>query len=95
MKVERTLTVTDVHGFHMRSSYMFVRAALEFDDVTVRVRRHSLTADGTSMRELMSLGAGPGSEILVEVEGPHAEQVMDALTTIVAHDFGLPAWTIR
>jgi len=51
------------------------------------VRREGEEADARSLMDLMMLGAGIGSEIEVEAEGPAAEAALDALEELVAAKF--------
>jgi len=57
-------------------------------DATVRVIRDRHTVGGTSIMSLMSLAAGPGTELLLEAEGPEAPQAIEALVALVESGFG-------
>jgi phosphocarrier protein len=54
----------------------------------VRVIRDRQAVGGTSIMSLMSLAAGPGTELLLEAEGPEAPQAIVALVTLVESGFG-------
>jgi phosphocarrier protein HPr len=84
----RTLPIINVRGLHARASRKFASLALEYSDVKIIVRKDGDAADGTSLMDLMMLGAGIGSEIEVEAEGERAAAALEALTALVANRFG-------
>jgi phosphocarrier protein HPr len=84
----RTLPIINVRGLHARASRKFASLALEYSDVKITVRKDGDAADGTSLMDLMMLGAGIGSDIEVEAEGERAAAALDALTALVANRFG-------
>jgi phosphocarrier protein HPr len=73
-------------GLHARASATFVKTAEQFDaEVTVRKDGH--TVSGGSIMGLLMLGASPGTTILIETEGPDAEEALEALTALVEARF--------
>jgi len=44
-------------------------------------------ASAARILELMSLGAAQGTELTLSAEGPDAEQALEALATLFAHEF--------
>jgi phosphocarrier protein HPr len=52
------------------------------------VSRDGHTVPATSIMGLMMLAAHPGTNILVEAEGPEAAAALDALAKLVAEKFG-------
>lgn len=85
--MKRTLTISNVRGLHARASRKLAETALRYDAQIV-VRREGEEADGTSLMDLMMLGAGIGSEIEVEARGPQAEAALEAIAALVADKFG-------
>jgi phosphocarrier protein len=83
----RSILIVNQRGLHARASRKFAELALAYD-VAVRVRRDDEEADGTSLMDLMMLGAGPGSEIVVSATGPQAAEALEALAALVANRFG-------
>ena len=73
-------------GLHARASASFVKCVEKFD-AEVAVTKDGQTVNGSSIMGLMMLAAGPGSTILIETEGPEAEEALDALTTLVEARF--------
>jgi phosphocarrier protein HPr len=86
--VQRLAAIINQRGLHARASRKFASLALEFSDVRITVRKDGDAADGTSLMDLMMLGAGIGSEIEIEAEGERAAEALDALTALVADRFG-------
>ena len=48
----------------------------------------SRTVGGTSIMGLMALAAGPGTEIVLEAEGPEGPEAIEALVALVESGFG-------
>ena len=82
----RTVEIVNKRGLHARASAKFVKLATEFD-AEVRVTRDGTVVDARSIMGLMMLGAGPGSCIDIEAEGPDAAKAVDALAELVADRF--------
>jgi phosphocarrier protein len=78
--------VTNRRGLHARASALFVKCVEKFD-AEVTVTKDGQSVNGSSIMGLMMLGAGPGSTILIETEGPEAEEALDALTALVEVGF--------
>lgn len=89
--VEATLTIRNKVGLHMRPAKEFVQAASRFGS-TVRVRNldrpERPEGNAKSMIDVMKLGVSAGQRILVRAEGDDAQAVVDALTQLVANNFG-------
>jgi phosphocarrier protein len=85
--VSRNLDIVNVKGLHARASARFVEV-VEAHDASATVRRDGLSASGDSIMGLLMLAASMGTSIEVETTGPEAEQLADALATLVADRFG-------
>jgi phosphocarrier protein len=85
--VIREFTIINKRGLHARASAKFVETVNGFE-ASVQVRKDGLEVDGSSILDLMMLAASPGCTITVEAIGPDADQVIDALDTLVAQRFG-------
>ena len=81
------VTICNRKGLHARASARFVKCAEAFN-ATVRVTRDERTVGGTSIMSLMALAAGPGTEIILEAEGPEAPEAIEALVALVESGFG-------
>jgi phosphocarrier protein len=80
------VTITNKKGLHARASAAFVKTAEKYD-AEVTVTKDGTNVNGSSIMGLMMLNAGPGSIILIETEGPEAEEVLDALTSLIENGF--------
>jgi phosphocarrier protein len=81
------VTIRNKRGLHARASAKFVQCAERFN-ATVTVTREGTRVSGTSIMGLMMLAASPGSELLIEVEGPQAKEALAALVALVEGEFG-------
>lgn len=87
MGLKRTLTIINARGLHARASRKLAELALSFEDTDIVVRREDEEADARSLMDLMMLGAGIGSDIEVEADGPQAEVALQAIEALVGARF--------
>ncbi len=80
------VTITNKKGLHARASAAFVKCVEKFD-AEVAVTKDGQQVGGGSIMGLMMLQAGQGSIILIETEGPDAEEALDALTSLIESGF--------
>jgi len=85
--LERGLLIVNRKGLHARATAKFVQCCEKFDAV-VTVTKDGATADGSSILDILMLGAGIGATITVSAEGPDAEAALAALAELVANRFG-------
>ncbi len=81
------LTIVNRKGLHARATAKLVQCIEEFD-AQVLVSRCGETVGGTSIMGILTLGAGPGSTIRIAAKGPDADDVLAAITKLVANRFG-------
>src|SRR5262249_40531668 len=81
--LQRKVVVANPNGMHMRPWTIFVQTAGRFR-CNVLVHYDGKSADGRSVLDLMMLAAERGSELTLQVEGPDAEQALEALAAIIA-----------
>jgi phosphocarrier protein len=86
-RIQARVTIRNRKGLHARASAKFVKCAERFD-ASVRVMRDERVVGGTSIMSLMMLGAGPGTELVLEAEGPERAQALEALVALVESGFG-------
>lgn len=84
---QRTVTVANPAGFHLRPISAFARRASQCDG-NVWVVKGDQRVNGKSALELMFLAAEAGTELLIEVSGPDAAATLDALAEMAA----APSW---
>ncbi len=80
------LTIVNRKGLHARASARFVRTA-ECFDAAIQVIKDGTSVNGNSIMGLMMLGAGPGSNILVQATGKQAREALEAIVTLVNNGF--------
>ncbi|HEX7021097.1 MAG TPA: HPr family phosphocarrier protein [Gemmatimonadaceae bacterium] len=84
---ERTVQIINQNGLHARPAAEIVKLAAKYkSDVTVV--RDDLEVNGKSIMGVMMLAAECGSSITLRAEGPDADQVLDALSDLIANKFG-------
>jgi phosphocarrier protein len=73
-------------GLHARASAKFVKLASSFDDQTYVIKDDN-RVDAQSIMGLLMLGAGIGTLIGIEAEGPQAGEAVAALAELVNNRF--------
>ena len=84
----RQVVVQRPAGLHARPS-LVVAQTVQRSRSQVSVLSGQEQADGASVLQLLSLGAGQGRQLTLTAHGPDAEQVLDELVRLFANDFGL------
>ncbi len=83
---ERTVTIASRTGLHARPAAIFVKAAAgQPTPVTIRVG-DGRAVPAASMLAVLSLGAGHGTEVTLEADGPDADTALNVLVTLLARD---------
>lgn len=85
--VQRKLKIINEKGLHARASARLVEV-VEAHDARAQVSKDGLSASGDSIMGLLMLAASKGTFIEVQIDGPQAEQLADALEALVADRFG-------
>jgi phosphocarrier protein HPr len=87
-KLRARVTICNRKGLHARASAKFVKCAERFDAVVTVTKDERITVGGSSIMSLLMLGAGPGTELVLETEGPEREEALRALVSLVETGFG-------
>lgn len=88
MGLKRSVPITNVRGLHARASRKLAEIALSYDGgTTIWVRREGEEADARSLMDLMMLGAGCGSEVELEAEGPDADRALAQIEELIVAKF--------
>jgi len=82
----RVIAIVNQRGLHARASRKLAELALVFD-AEIIVRKDEDAASATSLMDLMMLGAGMGSEVEVEAQGPQADEAIEAIAALIANKF--------
>jgi phosphocarrier protein len=86
-KLAQEMLIVNQRGLHARASAKFVRLAAKYA-AEITVTKGDETVNGQSIMALMTLGAGPGSTILVEAEGGDAREALAAINALINEKFG-------
>lgn len=86
MQSERTVTIVNSEGLHARPSGAVVAVALDFES-EIQIRCRDRKVNGRSILELITLGATCGSELHLSANGPDADELIEALSTLIGAGF--------
>jgi phosphotransferase system HPr (HPr) family protein len=81
--MRRQVEIRNPDGFHMRPASRFAVLANRYSGVRVVLRRRGEEVNGKSMLDLTMLAADRGDLVELEVEGPGAEEALEALAAIL------------
>ena len=84
---EARLSIVNPLGLHARAAGKFVNLAKTFES-EVYLSREGDPVDGKSIMSVMLLAAPVGSEVLLSVDGPDAEEAFEALSNLINDGFG-------
>ena len=87
MKATRTVIVTNPAGIHARAATLIAELVGRFESDVVLVK-NSDRVSGSEVLQIMSLGAAPDEQLMLEANGADAERVLDALLRLFADNFG-------
>jgi phosphocarrier protein len=87
-KLRARVTICNRKGLHARASARFVKCAEGFDAVVTVTKDDRTAVGGSSIMSLLMLAAGPGTELVLETEGPEREEALRALVSLVEGGFG-------
>jgi phosphocarrier protein HPr len=86
-EVRRAVRVVNAQGLHARPCHAIASRALSFRS-ELRIRSRGREVNGKSILELMTLSAGPGTELELVARGPDAETLVQELAAIFEGGFG-------
>lgn len=81
------LEIENIKGLHARASAKLVEVVESFDADAI-VSKDGESTGGDSIMGLLMLAASIGTFIEVETRGPQAEELLAAITNLVADKFG-------
>lgn len=82
-----TLLVKNRLGLHARPAALFVQMANRFKS-EIEVRKGRTKANGKSIMGIMTLAAGPGSQIHIRAAGSDARKAIGELAKLIRSNFG-------
>lgn len=80
------VTIVNQRGLHARAAAKFVQTS-EIFEARVGVTRNGQTVSGRSIMGLMMLAAATGTQINITADGAQANDVIDALKSLVEAGF--------
>lgn len=86
--VERTVSILNAHGLHVRPASKFAEVADGFQS-EIMISKDGIQVNGKAIIELLTLAAVAGSVLLIRCEGEDAQQAADALAALVNDKFGM------
>lgn len=84
--LRRAVRITNSRGLHARAAAKLVALAERFS-AALTVSKGGETVPACSIMGLMMLGAGKGSEVVIEAEGWDAREALDAVAGLVEAGF--------
>lgn len=87
--LRETVTVKAANGLHMIPCSMVARMAQQFQS-TIVICKADIRADARRILDLMTLGAGPGATLELEISGDDAETAMQRFLELFEGDFSVP-----
>ena len=88
MPTNKLLIITDKLGLHVRPAWALVKLFSKYRS-QITICKDKRIANGKSILEILSLGAGAGSTLILTVEGDDAPQVMDEISSLIDAGFAL------
>lgn len=84
--IKTEVTIINKLGLHARASAKFVSLAARFQS-QIEVTKEGKTINGKSIMGVMMLGAGMGSHLTLNIEGPDEEAMSQALLELIHNRF--------
>ena len=84
--ISRVVIIQNEQGLHARPAEMFARLAAKFKS-KIDVLREGDRINAKSIMDLLTLGAAKGTELVLEAEGPDAQEAVEALAELVENGF--------
>jgi phosphotransferase system HPr (HPr) family protein len=84
----RTVVVSHPTGLCLRGASSISQLARRFQS-RIELIKDAQRINATDTLQIASLGAGYGSQLVLEATGPDAEEALDALVKLFATNFGL------
>ncbi|MFZ3151573.1 MAG: HPr family phosphocarrier protein [Anaerolineaceae bacterium] len=81
------LEITNKVGLHARPAALFVQEANKYQS-SILVKKGEKEVSAKSILGILTLGINKGSHIHVSVEGPDADQALEAIKALHANNFG-------
>ncbi len=80
--IRKSFILKNETGFHARPVSFFVKAAAGFESDVILLK-DTVPYNAKSILGLLSMGAGMGTELVLQVDGPDEAAAMDALLKVL------------
>jgi phosphocarrier protein HPr len=84
---KRAVKIKNKLGLHARAASQIVSIANQFAS-EVTISKNDMTANGKSVLGILTLTACLGTELVLDVNGPDAEELLESLTALFENKFG-------
>ena len=88
MAMERDCVLKNKYGLHMRPAEKLVSLANKFK-ADVKIRKGSEEVNGKSIISVISLGAEPGTKLVVSCSGPDEGDALEKIAALIDDGFGI------
>ena len=85
-RLERTVQVVNLLGFHARPAAEFVQLAASFG-CEIWLEKDGLEVNAKSIMGVLMLAAERGSQLVIRADGNDAEEALEALADLIARGF--------
>jgi len=75
------------YGLHARPAALFVQMCNKYAS-EVTVVHNNMRVSGKNILDIMTLGAEPGCELTLEIDGEDAQEAAESLAELVNNKFG-------
>ncbi len=86
MPVTRIIVIRNTQGLHARPAELFVRTAKQYR-ARIELVLEDRRVEARNIIDLLTLGAGPGTQLVLEAEGDDAQEAVEALVRLVEEGF--------
>jgi len=84
---KRAVKIKNKLGLHARAASQIVSIANKYVS-EITISKNDMTANGKSVLGILTLTASLGSELVLDVNGPDADELLESLTSLFENKFG-------
>jgi phosphocarrier protein len=84
-----SVTIVNRLGLHARAATRLVNCASGFE-AEIWLKRDDRMVNGKSIMGVLTLAAGPGTEIIIQADGADAKEATESIVALINGCFGEP-----
>ncbi len=84
---KKAVKIKNKFGLHARAASQIVTLANKYAS-EVMIHKSTMTANGKSVLGILTLTASIGTELIIDINGPDSEELMDKLVALIDNKFG-------